>query len=432
MRIRSSCYPVLWLGCFAMLSLAAAPVTAQSNRVSAGDQDQTLKSLYDAQEWFRLRDAAQKSGSSNFYRGAVAAAFNDLTRAEKYLRLAISRTAPGSDEAHDARLLLTQIYMRAGLYQRALNEVDAALKSKPDDGNLKNVQALLRSLSNVPAQTVASRRLTRVHYAMNDGNLFLPVTVNGKTGNYLLDTGANYSLISESEAKRLGLTITGSRDAKMGDSSGANIGFRLAVADTLAVGNLRLRHVVFLVMRDDQQPFAELPGGQRGIIGFPVILAFQTMRWNQKGIFEIGFAPGERKLAAANMYFSGQKIMAEGEFDKRKIDLFVDTGSIHSRALPRFAHEFSDFTRELGTKSSQRVTGVGNSIEVDSLTLPRLPLTIHGQEIVLGPVSVLLKETASDLEQCHVWIGIDFLNQASSVTFDFNAMTIVLGEAAGR
>jgi hypothetical protein len=45
---------------------------------------------------------------------------------------------------------------------------------------------------------------------------------------------------------------------------------------------------------------------------------------------------------------------------------------------------------------------------------------------------VLLKETASDLDQCHVWIGIDFLNQASSVTLDFNAMTMVLGDATGR
>ena len=414
-----------------MLSLPLASVTAQSNKVSPRVQDKTLKSLYEAQEWFRLRDEVQKSVSSIFYRGAVAAAFNDFTDAEKNLKLVI-RTTPGSDEAHDAHLLLTQIYLRAGLYQQALNEVDAMLKSKPDDGNLKNVQAFLSSISIVPAQTVTSRRFTRIRYTMKDGNLFLPVTVNEKTGNYLLDTGANYSLISESEARRLGLTITGSRDATMGDSSGANVGFRLAVADRLTVGNLRLRHVVFLVMRDDQQPFVDLPEGQRGIIGFPVILAFQTMRWNQKGVFEFGFAHGERKLAAANMYFDGQKIMAEGEFRKRRISLFVDTGAIHTRGLPRFAHEFSDFVNELGTKSSQRVTGVGNSVEVDSLTLPQLPLRIKGQEIVLSPASVLLKNTASDLERCHVWIGIDFLNHASTVTLDFKAMTLVLGESTGR
>ena len=132
------------------------------------------------------------------------------------------------------------------------------------------------------------------------------------------------------------------------------------------------------------------------------------------------------------MYLDGQKIMAEGEFKKRRINLFVDTGSIHTRGLPRFAHEFSDFINELGTKSSQRVTGVGNSIEVDSVTLPQLPLSINGQEIVLSSASVLLRDTASDLDQCHVWIGIDFLNQASSVTLDFKAMTLVLGDATGR
>jgi hypothetical protein len=405
-----------------MLLLPIASRGAQSN------DERNIKSLYDAQDWFRLRDAVRKSGSSSFYKGAVAAAFNDFTHAEKNLRLTISN-APRSSDAQHAHLLLTQIYMRAGLYRQALNEVDAAIKGDPEDGNLKNVQAFLRPLSNVPAQTVVHRGLSRIHYSMNGGNLFLPVTVNGNAGNYLLDTGANYSLMSESEAKRVGLTITESREATMGDASGANIGFRVAVADRLTIGNWQLRHVLFLVMRDDQQPFADLPEGQRGIIGFPVMLAFQTMRWNQKGVFEFGLAPGKRQLAAANMYFDGQKIMAEGEFRKRKIILFIDTGSIRTRALPRFAHDFSDFVNEGGTKSSQRVTGVGNSVEVESLTLPRLPLSSNGPEIVLSPATVLLSHAAADLERSHVWIGIDLLNQAGIVTMDFKAMTFVLGRS---
>jgi hypothetical protein len=322
--------------------------------------------------------------------------------------------------------------MRAGLYKQALNEAEAVLKNKPEDEGLKNIQAFLSSLTSVPAQTVVQRRSTRIHYTMKGGNLFLPVMVNGRPANYLVDTGANYSLISESEAARLGLTISESRAATMGDSSGANIGFRVAVANRLTVGKVQLGHVVFLVMRDDQQPFVDLPEGQRGIIGFPVILAFQTMRWNQKGVFEIGFAPAPRELAAANMYFDGQKIMAEGEFRKRPINMFVDTGAVHTRGLPRLAHEFSDFINEVGTKSSQRVTGVGNSVEVDSLKLPQLPLKITGQEIVLSPATVLLKNTASDLARCHLWIGMDLLNQASVVTLDFKAMRFVLVASTGR
>ena len=402
-----------------MLLLPIASGAAQSSQT-------TVKSLYEADEWFRLRDAVQKSGAPVFYKGAVAAAFNDFTNAEKNLQLVLT-SAPGSAEAQRAHLLLTQIYMRAGRYQQALAEVEAAIKSDPEDGNLKNVQAFLRSISDIPAQTVTSRRFSRLHYTMNGGNLFIPVNVNEKGGNYLVDSGANYSLVSESEAKRLGLTISGGQNATIGDASGANVGFRVAVADRLTVGNVHIRHVLFLVVRDDQQPFAGLPEGERGIIGFPIILAFQTMRWNHKGQFEIGFASGERKLATANMYFDGQRAMVEGEFRNRKINMFVDTGAIHTRALPRFAHDFSDFVSEHGTKSSQRVTGIGNSIEVNSLTLPQLSLRINGPEIVLRPATVLLKETDSFFKPCHVWIGMDFLNQAGVVTVDFKAMTFVAG-----
>jgi hypothetical protein len=58
-----------------------------------------------------------------------------------------------------------------------------------------------------------------------------------------------------------------------------------------------------------------------------------------------------------------------------------------------------------------------------------MSLRINGPEIVLSPATVLLKNTDSYLEHCHVWIGVDFLNQASVVTLDFNAMTFVLGRS---
>lgn len=247
---------------------------------------------------------------------------------------------------------------------------------------------------------------------MNDGNLFLPVEINGQAGKYLVDSGSNFSLISESEAKRIGLTISESRGATMGDASGANVDFRVAVADWLTVGKTRLRHVVFFVMRDDQQPFVNLPQGERGIIGFPVLLAFQTVRWNREGVFETGFARSAGKAGKPNMFFEGQNVFAEGEFRQSKINMFLDIGATHTRVLPRFAREFSGFIDEFGKKGSQRVASVGNSVEVDSMTLPELRFKIRGPKVMIGPTTVLLQDTVSDLKRRHVWIGMDLSTHA--------------------
>ena len=427
-----------WLCLMASLSdsaLLSEPVTLRSahtaqaakavSRDDANNRIAELRSLYEAHQWFKLRDAVQASDAPSFYLGAVAAAFNDIKQAEKNLQSVIN-SAPQAGLVSESRELLINTYMRAGLYRRALSETTQALLAKPDASDLKNARALFSTVSRYPEQSVAERRASELRYQMKDGNLFIPLEVNGKQASYIVDSGANFSLISEAEAKRLGLELHESSGATMGDSSGANIGFRIAVADHLTVGRVRLRHVAFFVMRDDQQPFVDLPSGERGIIGIPVLLALQTVRWNREGKFEVGFDPRATPRLKSNLCFEGAQPIVEGEFRQSRINLFLDTGATHTRVLPLFAREFAAFVNESGKKGSQRVTGVGGSVEVLTVTLPELRLRISGPELVLKPAEVLLKETASDLRWSHMWVGMDMLNQARVVTIDFKSMKLAL------
>lgn len=399
--------------------------TKTTKRDAANSQSEELKSLYEAHQWFKLRDAVQAKRVSAFYRGVVASAFNDVKQAEQHLQSFIE-SEPDSERASDARAMLIYLYQRAGQYGQAVSEIEKALAVKPDDVGLKNARALFGALSQYPQQSVVERRFSRVRYSMRGGNMFVPVKVNQKSANYLVDTGANFSLISEAEAKRLGLTVHGSGGSRIGDAAGASVGFRIAVADQLTVGRIRLRHVTFLVMRDDQQPFIDLPSGERGVLGLPVLLALQTLRWKQEGTFEVGFAPGSRKGPKANICFEGSNLIIEGEFRQSKINVFLDTGATRTRALPLFAKEFASFINEFGTKGTDRVTGVGSSVEVDAITLPELALRINGFDVVRRPAQVLLKETTSDSRWWHIWISLDLLNQARVVTLDLKSMRLAL------
>ncbi len=391
----------------------------------ADSQGAKLKSLYEAHQWFKLRDAVQAERASAFYRGVVAAAFNDVKQAEQNLKSFIE-SQPESEQASDARAILIYIYQRAGRYGQAVAEIEKALAVKPDDAGLKNARALFGALSQYPEQSVVERRFSRIRYRMKGGNLFIPVKVNQKSANYLVDTGANFSLISEAEAKRLGLTIHGSGGSTMGDAAGAAVDIRIAVADQLTIGRIRLRHVSFFVVPDDQQPFVDLPSGERGVLGMPVLLTLQTLRWKQDGTFEVGFAPGSRKGPKANLCFEGSNLITEGEFRRSRINVFLDTGATRTRALPLFAKEFAGFINEFGRKGSDRVTGVGSSVEVDAITLPELTLRINGFDAALRPAQVLLQETTSDSRWWHIWIGLDLLNQARMVTLDLRSMRLAL------
>jgi predicted aspartyl protease len=421
--------------CLSDGALLSAPLTRRSaqtlkekeatKRDAFNNRIAELRALYEAHQWFKLRDAVQATDAPVFYRGAVAAAFNDIKQAEKSLQ-AVINSAPQAGLVSEARELLINTYMRAGLYRQSLSETEQARVLKPNDNGLKNARILFSTFSQYPEQTVSARRFSELRYAMKEGNLFIPVKVNGKQASYIVDTGANFSLISETEAKRLGLNISERSGARIGDSSGLDLDFRVAVADRLTVGRMRLRHVPFFVMRDDQQPFVDLPAGERGIIGLPVLLAFQTVRWNREGKFEIGFAPRATPTRKSNLCFEGLQPIVEAEFRQSKINIFLDTGATHTRALPLFAREFAAFVNEAGKKGSQRVTGVGGSVDVETIRLPELRLRINGSEVALSPAEVLLRETASGLSWSHVWAGMDLLNQARVVTLDFKSMTLTL------
>ncbi len=106
--------------------------------------------------------------SPPFYRAVVAMAFHYDALVERTLQ-DVMRSAPDSWEAAEARRLRAQFRLHSG---RKLHK--AVGKPQP----------------------------SRSRYSMKLGNLQIPLTINGKNVEYLLDTGAVHSVISETEAKR--------------------------------------------------------------------------------------------------------------------------------------------------------------------------------------------------------------------------------------
>jgi hypothetical protein len=258
---------VVWLGLLAL-----------SHMCLAVDNDRPdLKSVYDAHRWFALRDAVRKTDAPLFYRGAVACVFNDVRQCEKKSK-AVVRSQPHSEQAHAAHSLLAAVYLRYGQYRKALSQVDEMLVLEPDDSDAKSVRPLLAALSSSPDQSIGRRHFSQLSLHHEGADLGVRVSINGTPATYTFDTGANLSLLSEAEAKRLGLAV---RDVQssMEVMTGARVSLRIAVAGELAVGALRLKHVAFLVFPDNQPPFNDLPLGERGIIGIPVLLAFQSFSW---------------------------------------------------------------------------------------------------------------------------------------------------------
>ena len=403
------------------IALVAVMLIATLAQAQAGD---SLRSLYDQNRFFELRDAVRNQNAPPLYLGAVASAFNDSKSAEKYLGRAI-RQEPGSDNAFEAHGQLANLYARLGRNREVVQQLDQMLAIKPNSSDVQNMRPLFAAFSRYPELSVGKKHETKVSGAtVNKEWLTIPAVVHGKAVNWIVDSGANFSVISESEAQMLGLSI-GSEKAVVHDANGGSATVRTAVVDRLSIGEMEIRNVPFMVIPDSQPPMSDLPPGKRAILGFTLLSALKAISWTSDGIFEIGFHSGPNENKQTNLWFDGLSPVTRVRFQDRGLDFALDTGNGAGTQLwSRFSEDYASLLKEHGMKSTRSVTQMGGLQEREIVSLLELDLQVGGFDTVLKPAQVFAKPVGNDSR--YGLLGLDLLVQAHKVRIDFRSMTISL------
>lgn len=241
----------------------------------------------------------------------------------------------------------------------------------------------------------------------------------------IFDTGANISVISASEAARLGLDVK-AVDAVLGGMTGKTTATQVATGVPLVVGNVRVSNVAFMVVPDTQAPFSDLPPGQRGIVGISVILAMQTLRWHGADrTFECGFEPGVFDLAQANIAFNQAWPVTQVVVEGQPIDLTLDLGAQTTDLYPLFAEAFPGLM-QTGRKTSHDLTGFGGTATFASMTIPSVAMQFGGVQATIRDADVLLAEPVPGGHPFFGNLGMDVFNQAREAALDFGRMALTL------
>jgi hypothetical protein len=212
-----------------------------------------------------------------------------------------------------------------------------------------NARTLFAAFSRYPDQSIGRNRHSSISCTANARGLILPVSVNGKTVRWIFDSGLNLGAVSESEAQMLGLEVQ-EVHAQAADEAGGKTAVRAAVVRSLKFGEVELNDVPMLVIPDSQPAVNELRPGQRGLIGLPVAIAFQTFRWSTDGKFVIGSAPHPNR-ADRNLCFDGLNILARVQSEGKQLDFVFDTGNGAGTQLwERFSNGFATIVKERGQR----------------------------------------------------------------------------------
>lgn len=374
-----------------------------------------LDRLFHAREWFELRSKVTER-SPALMRAAVATAFNDRETAEPLLR-EIIKSAPGSSAADEAYNMLAHLYRRSAEYSRWMTSSQQWLAAIPGSALARAEAEDIAEFGGRPDQITGRSRHAVLHH--DPGDMMIPVSVDGKTDDYVFDTGAWQSVLTPARAARLGLKIDDTLRSIMG-SSGQSTRFRTATARDLDVGGTHFRNVSFAVL-DIPALGADI---DVGIIGIQILVGLGAIRWAPGGEVEIGSPAPRRGRETPNLVFDGNLLLLRTRVLGRDVQMALDTGATTTDLNGNFAETFPQAVQN-AKKGTTDITGVGGTKTFDSLEIPEVTFAIGPRETSLRPATITMQRIRGIGGDCCVGnAGDDLLKDG--FTIDFSAMTLKL------
>jgi predicted aspartyl protease len=332
-------------------------------------------------------------GVERDYFGGVLAArsgrFNDaisrLNRALPNLRKsAPKRAATALDTIATAYRAENQYGDAARAYADLSDHFGSELDEFPADD-----AALAGILSGTPPQTISWHGPITLKTLKNPiGSRVAELTVNGVRGPWILDTGANQSVVSRTFAERIGVTALPGVASGGSGTTGLQSSIRAAVLPRMQIGGATLTNVVLIII-DDQNLRIEM-GSQAyqidAILGYPVLKALGIITFTRDQ-FLAGEA-AERNNPGTRMYMRGLDPAIQCDVEGRPLLFTLDTGASSTELSVRY---YELFRQQAYSWKSHSVTGAGagGSIQQTVYVQPHVVMQLGTSTVTLNDVSIL-------------------------------------------
>ena len=415
------------------LVVIVAPVGAAPERSSTEVGIEALHELYLSRHFFSLRDRLTTSKGLDstdprigLYHAAMGSAFNQPSASNRIIRALLSRR--DLPFALQLRLMHMEVenHLRLTDYSSALEVAEKILAqpqnraSNPAQAYASRMLPLLTALSDVPAQTSAKSGFSRL--ALGKSNR-LPLEISGKNRRYAIDTGANFSVMMESEAIELGLKIR-QADLRVSTSTDSEVVADVAVAKEMLIGKVRYQNVIFLVFPDEDLALA---GNERipGLVGFPVVNAMDEIRFRRDGVLEIPQVAAQR--STANLALNDLEPLVQARYNRDDLLCRLDTGAEKTDFYEPFFRRYRERIESHGKRVTTTRGGVGGYQDFEAYRLNRFLLTVASLDIQLRRVDVLTQTTRPpQLNYLDCNLGRDALDQFPAYVLNFRDMALIL------
>ena len=414
---------------FCLLVLAAFPPLCTTADASQTAPDHAR--LYHSHNYFALRSALARDKTTDteqvqFYRAAVMTAFNRSADADRIISALLLKDSDSPLRPNLLELRMTNAgrlynYPQALQAARALERIYAKNGDKKKLEDAQNSIRLFGAIRNIPPQTVLRRGKSVIEFSTNSGpGKCIPILFEKQRRCYILDSGANYSVLIRSEAAHLGLKVIPA-GIKVGSSTDATVTADLAVAPILRIGNLEYHNVVFLVMPDSVFTLKDFT--IRGILGYQLYAGMGAIQTHIGKRIDV--PANVPNVPVDNIALDDGDILTEVKVAGHNVLCRLDTGADRTVFYKSYFDRFRRDVEKQGTAHKVRTAGAGGIRNYRAYTLPRIVLEFAGHKVSLQKARVYTEKVVpQDYLMCN--LGLDVLGKFSSYTINLKAMSLQL------
>jgi hypothetical protein len=395
----------------------------------------SLYSLYKQKDYFHFRDQVRNYNNKTdkwqkpFLEAVSDCIFGNFEKSNKNIIYIINNF---SAELPDS--LMKDIYQKKyfnhsflfeykDAYESAniLSDKYRSFLSKDEKETLPDDITMFKSLINSPPQKITKgAQDLKLKISKDMAGLWkIPVKVENSDFDFVFDTGADFSVIVESLAKKLGVKIS-DEEFKVGTGTDKKITSKITVAGTVKIGDITIENVVFYVMKDEDFTFG--PYKIEGVIGAPIIRDFGEIQLTQKNELIIPLTPGENEIR--NFAYDQYTPMIQMIYQNDSLNFLFDSGNNSILLFPPFLIKYNSEITQKYTLKKISVGGAGGIIKTEGYIMDKITLSSGNASAELKDVNLIATPLSETQRFFHGNLGQSFIKQFNTLILNYKNMYI--------
>ncbi|HMQ98956.1 MAG TPA: retropepsin-like aspartic protease [Ignavibacteria bacterium] len=297
----------------------------------------------------------------------------------------------------------------------------ASLLDSAEDEDMRNSMVIWKAAENIQKQSIVIAGDSKIPLKKDLAGLInIPVKCGGDNEDFIFDTGANFSVVNETYAKKMKLIML-EGSIEVGSVTGKKVKSKLACAELLEIGGMKLSNVLFLVLPDESLSFAGGLYAINGIIGFPVIKEMKEIHIRREEVF----IPKEKTSGTlSNMLIDGFIPSIEIIDGNDSLAFTFDTGA-------KATMLYSSYYRRNKTNIESKYEieeiefgGAGGTIKVKGFRLDNIVFKIGNSKLKLDDVRVIAENIKDHDKGYFGNLGQDYMGEFNEMILNFEDMYV--------